>query len=382
MDKKKDYISKRVSQKDIHEKGRYVPDRHSRLAEQNARLEKTARRSQLLMLITFVVAMLIMGLPTYHGIRDILSGKAAPAASSAGGPAEAVASVSSSSVISASGTSVSGSTRTSSGETVASGSETLSTSSGRAVASSSGAVSSEPEKNSGDTAVSSSSAAAAASSVSGETASSSSEKASDAPVSDEGETGPADTGDSNIMLDTTMGPMLYYSQDDSEWADYLWGGTDPLSEYGCGPTTVAMIANSFSGNADKITPVMAAEWGIENGDFAQGSGSYNALIPDGIAHFGGLTVESMQNDMSADAITNALKDGSIMVALVGPGYFTQDGHFIVICSLHEDGSIGVADCKSMQRTQNSYSADFLAAQLYTTSTNSGGPLWKVSRANT
>lgn len=200
-------------------------------------------------------------------------------------------------------------------------------------------------------------------------------------MSDEGATGPADTGDSTVMLDTAMGPMLYYSQDDPEWANYLWGGTDSLSEYGCGPTTVAMIANSFSGSTEKITPVMAAEWAIENGDFAQGSGSYNALIPDGITHYGGLSVESMQNDMSADAMVNALKEGSIMVALVGPDYFTKDGHFIVICSLHDDGSIGVADCKSMQRTRNTYSADFLTAQLLTSSTNSGGPLWKISRTN-
>ncbi len=359
MDKKKDYTSNRVSQKDISDNGRYVPDRHSRLAEQNAKLEKEARRSHTLMLVTFVVAMLVMGLPTYKGVRSFFTGNQAPAASSAD-PEEAVTAAASSEAVSSS----------------PSADSSASVSSESAESVSSGSAESVSSDSSSGTSVSSASASSAYGTSSDST---SSDTAADAAVSDGGDTGPADTGDSTVMLDTTMGPMLYYSQDDPEWANYLWGGTDPISEYGCGPTSVAMIANSFSGGAEKITPVMVAEWAVENGDFAQGSGSYNALIPDGIAHFSGLTVESMNSDMSADAITNALKDGSIMVALVGPDYFTPDGHFIVICSLHADGSIGVADVKSMQRTKNSYSADFLAAQLLTSSTNSGGPLWKISK---
>lgn len=370
MDKKKDYTSNRVSQKDISDTGRYVPDRHSRLAEQNAKLEKEAKRSHTLMLVTFVAAMLVMGLPAYKGVRSFFnadqgssssadSEKAVTAAASS--EAESSSLTADSFVVSVSSESVK-SISQDSAESVSSASST----SGTSVSS----ASSADEKSSDSTASSSSDS---------KTAASSSDTAADAAVNDGGETGPADTGDSTVMLDTTMGPMLYYSQDDPEWADYLWGGTDPISEYGCGPTTVAMIANSFSDGAEKITPVMVAEWAVENGDFAQGSGSYNALIPDGIAHFSGLNVESMNSDMSADAITNALKDGCIMVALVGPNYFTQDGHFIVICSLHADGSIGVADVKSMQRTRNSYSADFIAAQLLTSSTNSGGPLWKISK---
>ena len=51
-----------------------------------------------------------------------------------------------------------------------------------------------------------------------------------------------------FMLDTALGPMLYYSQGDTRWKDYLYGGVDPKSSYGCGPVCVAMIINSFSPN--------------------------------------------------------------------------------------------------------------------------------------
>lgn len=175
--------------------------------------------------------------------------------------------------------------------------------------------------------------------------------------------------------------MIYYSQDDPEWANYLWGGTDAIAHYGCGPTTVAMVVNSFGNSAEKITPVTVADWAYQNGYFAQGSGAYNGLILNGVPAFSNLKVESMQNDTSGDAIRNALHGGSMMIALVGPGYFTPDGHFILIDNINDDDSVDVADVHSLQRTQNSYTAEFISGQLQSASTSDGGPLWKISRAD-
>ena len=89
----------------------------------------------------------------------------------------------------------------------------------------------------------------------------------------------------------------------------------------------------------------------------------------------------MQNDTSGDAIRNALHGGSMMIALVGPGYFTPDGHFILIDNINDDDSVDVADVHSLQRTQNSYTAEFISGQLQSASTSDGGPLWKISRAD-
>lgn len=55
-----------------------------------------------------------------------------------------------------------------------------------------------------------------------------------------------------VMLNTAMGPMLYYNQADARWGDYLYGGQDPMKKYGCGPTAVAMIINSFSSTPPRL----------------------------------------------------------------------------------------------------------------------------------
>ena len=87
------------------------------------------------------------------------------------------------------------------------------------------------------------------------------------------------------------GPMLYYNQADQRWGDYLYGGQDPMKKYGCGPTAVAMIINSFS--TTSATPVSAADWAAANGCYAPQGGSYHNLIQDSLsAH--GIQVESVK----------------------------------------------------------------------------------------
>ena len=53
-------------------------------------------------------------------------------------------------------------------------------------------------------------------------------------------------GQYTLSLTSSIGTLTYYNQSDSRWADYLYGGSDPLSVYGCGPTVMAMIVNSFT----------------------------------------------------------------------------------------------------------------------------------------
>ena len=86
-----------------------------------------------------------------------------------------------------------------------------------------------------------------------------------------------------FMLDTSIGPMLYYCQGDIRWKNYLYGGIDPISRYGCGPTCVAMVINSFSSTS--VTPIEMADWAAANGEFAKHGGSYHSLIPNSLSAF-------------------------------------------------------------------------------------------------
>ncbi len=176
----------------------------------------------------------------------------------------------------------------------------------------------------------------------------------------------------SVMLDTAAGPMLYYNQGDIRWAEFLYGGQDPMKKYGCGPTAIAMVINSFTNN--NVTPVETAIWAAENGYYAPQSGSYHSLIPDGLSAFG-LCVKSVSSP-SVQAAEEELAQGHLLVALMGRGALTQNGHFIIIVQDRGGGDVYIADPNSFQNSTLTWSLDQLVDELKG-SHDSGGPLWAV-----
>jgi len=177
-----------------------------------------------------------------------------------------------------------------------------------------------------------------------------------------------------VMLDTAMGPMMYYNQGDRRWGDYLYGGEDPLEGYGCGPTAVAMLISSFSLEGGGMTPVDLADWAAENGYYALHSGSYHSLIPESLTAFG-FTVESV-TDRSREHVSQLLEDGHVLAALMGKGTLTNNGHFILITKLLEDGNVRIADPNSYENSRKEWELDLLLSELKK-GASSGGPLWAV-----
>lgn len=179
----------------------------------------------------------------------------------------------------------------------------------------------------------------------------------------------------SLMLDTAMGPMIYYHQGDSRWGEYLYGGTDPMKTYGCGPTAVSMLINSFSPQTTAVTPVELADWAAEHGYHASQSGSYHSIITDSLKAFG-FEVKSVKK-RTVDQVSELLKTGHILVALMGAGSLTENGHFILITNLLEDGTIQIADPNSLENSSRSWNLEQLLGELKK-SYDSGGPLWAVS----
>ena len=176
-----------------------------------------------------------------------------------------------------------------------------------------------------------------------------------------------------VMLDTAMGAMLYYNQGDSRWGDYLYGGMDPIRQYGCGPTVAAMLINAFTPSS--VTPVDMADWSAANGCHSPHGGSYHSIITKALtAH--GLHVESAAN---ADLNTAAelLRSGHVLVALVGKGTFSDEGHFIIITNILENGNVHIADSYNFENTKMEWDLGLVLAELKG-SGDDGGPLWAVS----
>lgn len=190
--------------------------------------------------------------------------------------------------------------------------------------------------------------------------------------------GPSPDNTYSIMLDTALGPMLYYNQGDSRWRDYLYGGKDPMKKYGCGPTAVAMIINSFSNTpegAAGITPPQMADWAVEHGLYAPQSGSYHSIIPEALTAYG-LQIESV-TDRSRDHASELLSSGHMLVALMGKGALTDNGHFVLITGILENGNVTIADPNKYENCTKEWDLEQILHELKKVYDN-GGPLWAVS----
>lgn len=213
--------------------------------------------------------------------------------------------------------------------------------------------------------------------VQGSSSSGSEEKAAYNSLSDSSslQYAPSTFNDYNVVLDTELGPMMYYCQHDSHWAQYPYGGQDPLTSYGCGPTTAAMIVNAFGNISGQITPKEMADWSASYGYYAPHSGSYHDYIPAVLSAFD-LIVDSVQ-DRSVENASALLQSGHILVALMGPGALTNGGHFIIITKVNEDGTFSIADPNSYDNSVKSWDADQIIRELKK-NYDGGGPLWSVT----
>lgn len=173
-------------------------------------------------------------------------------------------------------------------------------------------------------------------------------------------------------LESDTGLFAYYNQGDSRWAEDLFGPSDPIRTHGCGPTALAMLVSSYT--STPLTPPQAAIWASQNGCCIPGEGSTHAIIEKGAGAFG-LSATSLPQHTS-EAILDALTKGRVVVALMGPGYFSNTGHFIIIIQSMEDGTVRIADPGNASNCNKNWDIPFLMSQLKKSASN-GGPLWTV-----
>ncbi len=176
-----------------------------------------------------------------------------------------------------------------------------------------------------------------------------------------------------LSLPSSIGLLTYYNQHDVRWADALYGGQDPITSYGCGPTVLAMLVSSFTDQTS--LPSEMAEWAASNNYWAAGSGTKHDFILEGAAAFG-FHAESFQ-DFTKEGIISELKSGHILVALMGPGHFTTSGHFIILSDYWSGDKISVADPASLENTQTPWDAQIVLDELLYGS-RGGGPLWSIT----
>lgn len=167
--------------------------------------------------------------------------------------------------------------------------------------------------------------------------------------------------------------ITYYNQKDEAWAEASFGG-DPVGRYGCGPTALSMAVSSLTGT--DMDPAAMAAWCAGEGYRAVRSGSYLTIVEGTAAAFG-LACQSLPTD-DAQALTDALRTGrAVAVALMGPGHFTDGGHFIVLHGVTQDGQVLAADPNSRENSLALWDPQLILDEL-SESRSGGAPLWLLT----
>lgn len=174
------------------------------------------------------------------------------------------------------------------------------------------------------------------------------------------------------ILTGSLVDMVYFCQADEQWADQPYG-TDPIGPYGCGPTAMAMAVASMTDT--ETDPAVMAAWAAENGYWARRSGSYHSIVR-GTARAFGLEAESFTSRNTEDLL-NALSNGGVLVALMGPGHFTTGGHFILLRGSTLTGEVLVADPNSLERSLQTWDPQIILDELSSARDN-GAPLWLLT----
>lgn len=148
-----------------------------------------------------------------------------------------------------------------------------------------------------------------------------------------------------------------FMQWDKRWG-YKMYGDDVAGLTGCGPVCMSMVAVYLLQDT-KYSPDWMLDFAIENGYCVEGHGSLWTLIDKGGAQLG-LTVTEIP--LTESRVIDHLKAGNPIICIMGPGDFTQKGHFIVLTD-YENGKITVNDPNSRENSAKKWAYEELEEQI-------------------
>ena len=148
----------------------------------------------------------------------------------------------------------------------------------------------------------------------------------------------------DLTEEASMDSVPLFVQWDKRWGYEKYSGNF-FAASGCGPTTLSMVVVYLTHNRD-ASPLAVAKYSKEAGYSVDGSGSSWTLISEGCRHYGvkAKTVALDESRMKAE-----LDAGHPIVINVGPGDFTDTGHFMVITGYDDEG-FSINDPNSIEKS--------------------------------
>ena len=126
-----------------------------------------------------------------------------------------------------------------------------------------------------------------------------------------------------------------------QW-DPRWGytsyGNGTIATSGCGPTCVSMVVAGLTGD-NTATPAKMGQYAVQNGYLDGENNTAWAYMVQAPKSYG---IDVSEEQYGKDVIFEKVESGAVIVCSVGPGVFTEVGHFIVIAGV-KDGKLIVHD---------------------------------------
>ena len=150
-------------------------------------------------------------------------------------------------------------------------------------------------------------------------------------------------------------PALY--QWDERWGYRTYNGNF-MARSGCGPTALSMAIIGLTGNTD-ADPWTMAQYAEEHHYNVPDNGTSWAFIPEAGAAFG---LRSQVLAAGESSIAQELESGRLVLCCVGPGDFTDNGHFLLLTGM-ENGMYRVHDPNSPTNTAQLWTYDRIVSQI-------------------
>ena len=142
-----------------------------------------------------------------------------------------------------------------------------------------------------------------------------------------------------------------------QW-DARWGYTQycgsSFGSAGCCPTSLSMVYMGLTGKTD-MTPYDMGQLAVEGGYAMDGKGTIGSFLVDKAPELG-LVCEWFYPDAGVQALATYLESGYVVICNVGPGDFTESGHFFVITGMDDEGRLTINDPYSSVRSAQTWDA--------------------------
>lgn len=148
-----------------------------------------------------------------------------------------------------------------------------------------------------------------------------------------------------------------FMQWDERWG-YKYYGSSVMGVTGCGPVCLSMVATYLLKRTD-MDPAWMADFAIENGFCTKGSGTSWQLMSTGAEKLG---LDAEELPLVEKTIIDYLKDGKVIICVMGPGDFTTSGHYIVLTG-YENGKIKINDPNSASNSNKEWEFEQIKDQI-------------------